>query len=232
MGLSTDGMCYNASMMEYERQQMVQTQLMRRGINDAAVLRAMSSVPRHLFLPTDLQAHAYEDRALPLDAGQTISQPFIVAFMAQSLELRGYERVLEIGTGSGYAAAVLSLLAAEVFTIETVPELAEMARVRLADLGYQNVHVLHGDGTIGLPDFAPFDAITVAAASPWVPHPLRQQLANGGHLVIPVGGRDDQLLLRLTRQEKDVQVERLSGVRFVPLVGEHAWKEKEKNDGA
>jgi protein-L-isoaspartate(D-aspartate) O-methyltransferase len=211
--------------MEQKRQHMVRTQLRRRGISDAGVLQAMSAVPRHLFLPESVRAHAYEDRALPLEEGQTISQPFIVALMAQALQLQGHERVLEIGTGSGYAAAVLSHLSAEVYTVETVPTLTETARVRLAELGYGNVHVQQGDGTVGLPEHAPFDGIVVAAASPWVPHPLRQQLAVGGRLVIPVGGRDDQMLLRLTRSKQEVQVERLSGVRFVPLLGEHAWKD-------
>ncbi len=218
-------MCYNATTMEQKRQHMVRTQLRRRGIRDAAVLQAMSAVPRHLFLPEPIRAHAYEDCALPLEEGQTISQPFIVALMAQALQLQGHERVLEIGTGSGYAAAVLSHLSAEVYTIETVPTLTETARVCLAELGYGNVHVRQGDGTVGLLEHAPFDGIVVAAASPWVPHPLRRQLAVGGRLVIPVGGRDDQMLLRLTRSKQEVQVERLSGVRFVPLLGEHAWKD-------
>lgn len=218
-------MCYNAHIMEEKRQHMVRTQLVRRGISDEAVLQAMNTVPRHLFLPEKVRSHAYEDRALPLAEGQTVSQPFIVALMAQALMLRGDERVLEIGTGSGYAAAVLSLLAAEVYTVETVLSLADTARMRLAELGYHNVHVLVSDGTAGLPEYAPYDAITVAAASPWVPLPLRQQLADQGRLVIPVGGRDDQLLLRLIRRGDVVHVERLSGVRFVPLVGEHAWQE-------
>lgn len=217
-------MCYNAGTMEDERNNMIRTQLVRRGIIDAAVLHAMGVVPRHLFLPDPLQRHAYEDRALPLCEGQTISQPFIVALMAQALELQGHERILEVGTGSGYAAAILSLLAAEVYTVEIVPSLANTARTRLADLGYHNVHVVLADGTSGLVAHAPYDGITVAAASPWVPFPLRQQLANGGRLVIPVGGREDQLLLRLRRSDDVIHVERMSGVRFVPLVGEHAWK--------
>mgnify|MGYP005843092179 CR=1 FL=1 len=213
--------------MNRERLNMVRKQLMRRNICDRAVLEAMSTVPRHLFLPENVRKYAYEDRALPLSAGQTVSQPFIVALMAQALMLTGNERVLEVGTGSGYAAAVLSLLTAEVYSIEVVSDLAETARARLAALGYHNVHVLLCDGTFGLPEHAPYNAITVAAASPWVPQPLRQQLADGGRLVIPVGGRDDQLLLRLTRQGEMIKTERLSGVRFVPLIGEHAWKEGE-----
>lgn len=208
---------------EYERDMMVRAQLAQRGITDERVLDAMARVPRHLFLPAAARAAAYEDRALPIDAGQTISQPFVVALMAQELRLRGDERVLEIGAGSGYAAAVLSLLAAEVFTVERHRVLAETAAQRLAELGYGNVHVIVGDGTAGLPEHAPYDAITVAAASPWVPQPLRTQLADGGRLVIPVGGRDDQFLLRVTRHGDETRVERMSGVRFVPLVGEHAW---------
>jgi protein-L-isoaspartate(D-aspartate) O-methyltransferase len=212
---------------DQERQAMVHTQLACRGINDERVLDAMAQVPRHLFVPEEWRAQAYEDRALPIEAGQTISQPFIVALMAQALALAGDERVLEIGTGSGYAAAVLSLLATEVYTVERWPALAESAERRLHDLVFKNVHVVVGDGTAGLPAYAPFDAITVAAASPWAPKPLREQLANGGRLLIPVGGRDEQLLLRLTRRDNVIHTERLSGVRFVPLIGAHAWEPRE-----
>jgi len=211
-----------------ERQAMVRTQLVGRGIDDERVLAAMACVPRHLFVPEELGAQAYEDRALPIEEGQTISQPFIVALMAQALTLAGDERVLEIGAGSGYAAAVLSLLAAEVYTIERWPALAATAERRLHDLGYRNVHVFVGDGTAGLPEYAPFNAIVVAAASPWAPRPLREQLADGGRLIIPVGGRDEQLLLRLTRHGSEVRTERLSGVRFVPLIGAHAWEPRDE----
>jgi protein-L-isoaspartate(D-aspartate) O-methyltransferase len=207
-----------------ERTTMVRKQLVDRGITNERVLDAMISVPRHLFVPTEVRTHAYQDRALPISEGQTISQPFIVALMAQSLELARSERVLEIGTGSGYAAAILSLLAAEVYTIERWPALAEAAQSRLCDLGYMNVHVFSGDGTAGLPAYAPFDGIAVAAAAPWVPRPLREQLGEGGRLVIPVGGRDEQLLLRLRRRGHASQIEKLSGVRFVPLIGAHAWE--------
>ncbi|MFL5805632.1 MAG: protein-L-isoaspartate(D-aspartate) O-methyltransferase [Roseiflexaceae bacterium] len=210
-----------------ERQAMVHTQLACRGISDERVLEAMASVPRHLFVPEEWRAQAYQDRALPIEAGQTISQPFIVALMAQALALRGDERVLEIGAGSGYAAAVLSLLATEVYTVERWPSLAGAADRRLHDLGFVNVHVHVGDGTAGLPAYAPFDAIVVAAAAPWAPKPLREQLADGGRLVIPVGGRDEQLLLRLTRSGNLARTERLSGVRFVPLIGAHAWEPRE-----
>jgi protein-L-isoaspartate(D-aspartate) O-methyltransferase len=210
-----------------ERQAMVHTQLACRGISDERVLEAMARVPRHLFVPEEWREYAYQDRALPIEEGQTISQPFIVALMAQSLALRGDERVLEIGAGSGYAAAVLSLLAAEVYTVERWPTLAEAAERRLLELGYTNTHVYVGDGTAGLPAYAPFDGIVVAAAAPWAPKPLREQLSDGGRLVIPVGGRDEQLLLRLTRSGTLVRTERLSGVRFVPLIGMHAWEPRE-----
>ncbi len=210
--------------MEKQRQHMVQKQLVERGINDQAVLQAMETVPRHLFMPEDLWDQAYDDRALPLPEGQSISQPFIVALMAEILSFQGSERVLDVGTGSGYAAAIMSMLSAEVYSIERVPALAESAQARLVELGYNNIHVLPGDGTSGLLEHAPYDAINIAAASPWVPLPLREQLANGGRLVIPVGGRHEQLLLRLTKKQEAIYTERFGGVRFVPLLGEHAWE--------
>jgi protein-L-isoaspartate(D-aspartate) O-methyltransferase len=209
--------------MEHDRQVMVRTQLAQRGICDAAVLDAMASIPRHLFVPEKLQRHAYEDRALPIPDGQTISQPFIVALMAQTLMLQGTERVLEIGTGSGYAAAVLSRLSAEVYTIERSHELADRAHQLLSELGYHNIHVINADGSNGLPEHGPYGGISVPAASPWVPLPLRRQLNEGGRMVIPVGGRHEQLLLRLTRRQDIVYTEQLGSVRFVPLVGDHAW---------
>lgn len=216
---------------KHERYTMVRNQLERRGIHDQSVLDAMASVPRHLFVPEETRDQAYGDHALPILEGQTISQPFIVALMAQALLLNRSERVLEIGAGSGYAAAVLSLLAGEVYAVERKPALAESAERRLRELGYTNVHVIAADGTAGLPEYAPFDGIAVSAAAPWVPRPLRDQLGEGGRLVIPVGGRDAQLLLRLTRRDHQTQSERLGEVRFVPLIGEHAWQPSGHADG-
>lgn len=212
---------------ENERAAMVRAQLEERGIHDRRVLDAMLQVPRHLFVPADSQPHAYADQALPISEGQTISQPFIVALMAQTLGLRGDERLLEIGAGSGYAAAVFSLLAGEVYTVERHPALSAAAERRLRDLGYRNVHVFTGDGTAGLPEHAPFDAIVVSAAAPWVPRPFREQLGHGGRLVIPVGGRDEQVLLCITRHYGEERIDRLSGVRFVPLLGAHSWADQE-----
>jgi protein-L-isoaspartate(D-aspartate) O-methyltransferase len=215
-----------------ERNAMVRAQLVQRGITDSRVLDAMATVPRHLFVPPEARAQAYGDRALPISEGQTISQPYIVALMAQALSLGPGDRVLEVGAGSGYAAAVLSRLAGEVYTIERWPALAETAERCLHDLGYMNVHVFHGDGTAGLPAYAPFDAVVVSAAAPWVPRPLREQLGEGGRLVIPVGERNEQILLRLTRTDHRTRTERLGEVRFVPLVGEHAWESAEPEAGS
>jgi protein-L-isoaspartate(D-aspartate) O-methyltransferase len=174
--------------------------LEQRGIFDRRVLDAMARVPRHLFVPPEARAHAYDDRALPIASGQTISQPYIVALMAEALQIQPGERVLEVGTGSGYAAAVLSTLAGEVYTVERHTALAEEAERRLHTLGYRNIHVYVGDGTDGLPAYAPYDGIVVPAAAPWVPRPLREQLTDGGRLVIPVGGQSEQVLLRVTRR--------------------------------
>ncbi len=208
-----------------ERSAMVRLQLEQRGIQDARVLDAMAQVPRHLFVPAEARDQAYGDHALPINEGQTISQPYVVALMAQGLALSPGERVLEIGAGSGYAAAVLSLLAGEVYAIERHPALAESAARRLRELGYTNVHIVASDGTEGLPEYAPFDGIMVSAAAPWVPLPLREQLGEGGRLVIPVGGRQAQMMLRLTRTNHQIQTERMGEVRFVPLIGAHAWQD-------
>jgi protein-L-isoaspartate(D-aspartate) O-methyltransferase len=210
---------------EAAREKMVRTQIVARGLRDRAVLEAMRTVPREAFLPPELEEFAYDDTPLPIESRQTISQPYIVALMTEALELRGSERVLEIGTGSGYAAAILGRVAREVYTVERHEELASLAVRRLRTLGFHNVSVLHGDGTLGWPQHAPFDAIVVAAGGPKVPRALLEQLAVGGRLVIPVGEEDSQKLLRVTRQADGRFVEEdLGDVRFVPLIGAEGWE--------
>lgn len=215
------------------RSSMVDLQIAARGVRAANVLDAMREVPREAFLPERLREFAYDDAPLPIAEGQTISQPYIVALMAEALALEGGERVLEIGTGSGYAAAVLSRIAGKVFTVERIGQLAENAAAQLADLGYANVHVRHSDGTRGWNEEAPFDAIVVAAGGPEVPAALRRQLKIGGRLVIPVG-EDPRLqeLVRVTRlSEDEYRTEDLLDVRFVPLVGEAGWTTEEAEAG-
>jgi len=210
---------------ERQREQMVAHNIAARGVRDERVLEAMRRVPRELFLPERLREFAYEDSPLPIAGEQTISQPYIVGFMAEALLLKGGEKVLEIGAGSGYAAAVLSEIAGEVYTVERLVSLAAPAAARLADLGYANVHVLHGDGTRGWPEHAPYDAIVVAAGGPQVPGSLKEQLKIGGRLVIPVGAdQRTQELVRVTRISKDdYRSEDLADVRFVPLIGQEGW---------
>lgn len=211
--------------LEAKKERMVSEHLLARGIRDAAVVRAMREVPREDFVPPELLRFAYEDGPLPIEEGQTISQPYIVAYMIEALELRGGERVLEIGTGSGYAAAVLSRCAAEVFTVERIASLAESARERLRELGFPNVQVRLGDGTLGWQEHAPYDAIVVTAGAPDVPAELQAQLSLGGRLVIPVGSTPHlQNLVRVRRlPEGGFRREELCGVRFVPLIGEQGW---------
>jgi protein-L-isoaspartate(D-aspartate) O-methyltransferase len=204
---------------------MIETQLRRRGITDAAVLAAMETVPRHRFVAAQLRARAYEDVPLPIGDGQTISQPYIVGAMTAALQLRAGDRVLEIGTGCGYQAAVLSQLAKEVITVERRPELALSASERLERLGYANVHVHCGDGTLGVPEFAPFDAILVAAAAPAVPQPLLSQLAEGGRIILPVGDTEHQELQLIEKQGAAFLKSTLDGCRFVPLVGCYGWQD-------
>jgi len=212
---------------EPRRQRMVNDQLRRRDIVDPHVLAAFASVERERFVPGELAASAYDDAPLPIGAGQTISQPYVVAMTAQALQLRGHERVLEIGTGSGYAAAILSQLAREVETIERIEALAVAAAARLAELGFHNVHVHHGDGTLGWPAAAPYEAIAVAAGAPRPPRSLLDQLAIGGRLVVPHGDAEHQRLVRITRHERELLVEEdLGEVRFVPLVGAEGWPER------
>jgi protein-L-isoaspartate(D-aspartate) O-methyltransferase len=206
------------------RDMMVDHQLIPRGIKDERVLAAMRKVPRHLFVPDFIRRSAYDDMALPIGDDQTISQPYMVAVMTELLELKGDERVLEIGTGSGYQAAVLGELAREVYTIERVASLAEAARNRIIDLGYQNVYVIVGDGTKGLEDKAPFDRIIVTAAAPKIPDPLINQLKDGGIIVAPVGERFSQILIKGKKDKGMLIEEHHTPCVFVPLVGEYGWK--------
>jgi protein-L-isoaspartate(D-aspartate) O-methyltransferase len=202
-----------------EREEMVTRQIAARGVEDPATLEAMRQVPRHLFVPPPLAAQAYEDHPLPIGHGQTISQPYIVAFMTEALELGEDETVLEVGTGSGYQAAVLAEIAERVYSIEIVEPLAEESARRLKELGYTNVEVRAGDGYKGWPAAAPFDAIIVTAAAPRIPEPLKDQLADGGRLVIPVGD-DWQELVVVTRRGDELDERRVLPVRFVPMTGE------------
>jgi protein-L-isoaspartate(D-aspartate) O-methyltransferase len=210
---------------QQQRRYMVEHHIAARGVRSPLVLEAMASVPREEFLPEHLREDAYEDTPLPIGEKQTISQPYIVAFMVEALGLSGGERVLEIGAGSGYAAAVLSRIAGEVYTVERIGELAAKASAKLADLGFHNVRVLHGDGTLGWPEHAPFDAIIVAAGGPEIPKSLKQQLKVGGRMVIPVGNDPRvQELIRVTRMSEDTfESEDIADVRFVPLLGEEGW---------
>jgi len=210
------------------RERMVEEQLVGRDITDRRVLDAMRAVPRETFVPSDVAHLAYADAPLPIGFRQTISQPYIVALMIQLAGLKGVETVLEVGTGSGYQAAVLARLARQVYSIEYLPELAEGARKMLQGLGVTNVEVITGDGSRGLPEHAPYGAILVAAAAPRAPEPLKEQLAEGGALILPVGGRDGQILERWRRRGDDTTRERITGVAFVPLCGEHGW---EASDG-
>jgi protein-L-isoaspartate(D-aspartate) O-methyltransferase len=212
--------------MEQARHKMVAEQIEARGLDDPAVLAAMRQVPREAFIDSKYHRYAYEDGPLPILAGQTISQPYVVALMIAKLKLGPTDKVLEIGTGSGYAAAVLSRIAGQVYTVERIAELVEFARQNLAFCGYGNVLIRHGDGTMGWPEHAPYDGIVVAAGGPKVPPLLRNQLTVGGRLVIPVGSEPRaQRLIRITRTgPKSFHKETLSHVRFVPLIGEQGWE--------
>jgi protein-L-isoaspartate(D-aspartate) O-methyltransferase len=204
---------------------MVRRQLAMRGIRDPRVLAAMGRVPRELFVGPEARALAYTDQALPIGFGQTISQPFMVAAACELLELSGGEQVLDVGTGSGYAAAVLAELAADVVTIERLPELAARAREALVEAGYERVEVRVGDGSLGAPDRAPFDAITIAAAAPRLPPSLYDQLAVGGRLVLPVGSRMDQRLVAVIRTPSGPAEVRSLPCRYVPLIGAEGFSE-------
>ena len=208
---------------EEQRAWMVRNQLEAWGISDPRVLEAMRRVPRELFVPDAERSAAYYDGALPIGEGQTISQPYVVAHMTETLHLQGSEKVLEIGTGSGYQTAVLSLLAAEVYTVERIARLSQQAQKTLAAFGAANVHFRVGDGSLGWPEHGPYDAILVTCAAPALPQPLVEQLAEGGRMIAPVGPRGYQDLVLVRRVGEKVTQDRLSPVAFVPLIGEHGW---------
>jgi protein-L-isoaspartate(D-aspartate) O-methyltransferase len=207
------------------RSQLVEV-LRRKGVRDLAVLRAVQMVPRHLFVPESVRHRAYDDAALPIGSGQTISQPYVQARYLELIGLTGKEKVLEIGTGSGYQTALLGVLASMVFSVERVPQLAQSARAALQAAGIRNVTILVGDGTLGWRPFAPYDAILVSAASPEIPAPLVDQLASGGRMVIPLGDREAQTLTVLERRGDQVVSSTVADVRFVPLVGEFGFSEE------
>ena len=214
-------------MNDYEklRNLMVDTQLIPRGIKDKRVIQTMRNVPRHLFMPESYRHEAYEDMALPIGEGQTISQPYMVAIMTELLELKGDEKVLEIGTGSGYQAAILAELAREVYTIERIRVLGESVSDKLKEMGYDNIYVVIGDGTNGLPEKSPFDRILVTAAAPKIPECLISQLAEGGIIVAPVGQRFSQILIKGRKIKGVLKEDYHTPCIFVPLIGEHGWKE-------
>jgi len=209
-----------------ERKAMVERQIAARGIHDPRVLAAMLEIPRHLFIPPRYDQEAYDDNPLPIGSGQTISQPYIVALMTELLHPKATDNMLEIGAGSGYQAAVLSRLVRQLTTIERITTVANMARRNLKSIGIDNVVVIEGDGSLGYPAHAPYDGILITAATPEVPQPLIEQLADGGILVAPVGGRDTQDLITLYKQGGSFIRESQGGVRFVPLIGHHGWEDK------
>ena len=211
-----------------QRRTMIDTQIRKRGISSARVLEAMAAVPRHEFVPAQFRADAYADKPLPIGEGQTISQPYMVAAMTEALELTGTERVLEIGTGSGYQAAVLSLLVRQVITVENHTSLALAAQERLTNLGYANVHVHNGDGSAGFPDAAPYDAILVTAGAPEIPQVFASQLREGGRVVIPVGDRDNQELVRARMENGKLKSHVLFNCKFVLLLGRYGWSLSER----
>lgn len=208
-----------------ERSRMVEHQIRSRGITNPRVLEAMRNIPRHFFIPAPYDKSAYEDAPLPIGNGQTISQPYIVALMTELLDPYPEDRVLEIGAGSGYQAAILSMLVQHVTTIERIPAVAELARKNLEKLGLKDIDIIVGDGTRGYPEHAPFDGIIITAATPEIPQPLIDQLTVGGILVAPVGGREIQELITLSRNESGIVRSSHGGVRFVPLIGEYGWEE-------
>jgi protein-L-isoaspartate(D-aspartate) O-methyltransferase len=208
------------------RQKMVQEQIRGKGIKDELVLAAMRKVPRHRFVEESLQEQAYNDYPLPIFGGQTISQPYMVALMTECLQLKGDQRILEVGTGSGYQAAILAEIADKVYSIERDPHLARTARELLSELNYTNVVIKVGDGTSGWREFAPFDGIIVTAGSPVIPQPLQDQLRDGGRLVVPVGSSSFQNLMCIERKGSKLKSQEVCGCTFVPLIGNHGWKQE------
>ena len=209
---------------EQQRELMVKTQITDRGIKDPLVVEAMRRVPRHLFVDESYVYEAYGDHPLPIGDGQTISQPYMVGSMTEQLELKGSERVLEIGTGSGYQTAVLAEITREVYTVEKIASLSNRAEKILGEIGYKNVHISIGDGTLGLEDYSPYDAIIVTAASPDIPPPLFEQLKEGGRLVIPISNYFGQILVRIRKENGKELREKLYGCVFVPLIGEYGYR--------
>lgn len=207
------------------RERMVKNQLIPRGIADENVLRVMGKIQRHLFVEEALVGEAYNDHPLPIGHKQTISQPYIVALMTEALELAGKEKVLEIGTGSGYQTAILAELSDKVYTVERIDPLLEKSKSLLQSLGYTNIYFKAYDGTLGWEDFAPYDAIMVTAGAPKVPEPLLEQLADGGRVIIPIGNKYSQDLIKVTRVENRFVEKSFGGCRFVDLIGEHGWKD-------
>lgn len=209
---------------KYSREKMIREQIRARGVTNILVLNALLKVPRHLFVEESLRHRAYEDYPLPIGEGQTISQPYIVALMTEALKLKGGEKILEIGTGSGYQTAILGEIAERVYSVERIPTLAKRARELLDKLGYKNISIKVGDGTFGWKEFSPYDGIIVTAGSPDIPPPLIEQLKEGGRLVIPVGDIFSQDLLVITKEKDKIKKENYGGVRFVKLIGEYGWR--------
>ncbi len=207
------------------RSHMVESQIMKRGIRDTRLLEAMRTIPRHLFIPLHQRNRAYDDCPLPIGFNQTISQPYIGALMTQHIELTGSEKVLELGTGSGYQAAILCELAERVITIERIPKLAERAEAALSDLGYRNVQIIVGDGTVGYPDEAPYDRVLITAATPNIPQPVVEQLSEGGIVIAPVGKQFEQELLKGVKRAGGLDKSFLGGCRFVKLVGKYGFRD-------
>ena len=206
-----------------QRARMVEEQLKLRGLTDERLLAVFRKVPRHLFVSPELRQDAYADRPLPIDGGQTISQPYMVALMTSCLRLQGHERVLEIGSGSGYQSAILAELALEVYSVERLPELLHAVEERLSDLGCTNVHLVPGNGSLGWPEHAPYDGIIVTAAAPDVPAPLLDQLVDGGRMVLPIGRQESQTLVELEKRQGTIHPREVANCVFIPLTGWYVW---------